>query len=307
MAAKPDRRTLVLLLAMFLLVAGCGAAATPAPAAAPRSAPQPTTAPAAAAQSAPQPTAAPAAAAPPVVRTQEVEKAVVVITTPTPSGRSDATPSETAITASPAPATTATPTSTLAPATTSTPTSAPSPSPIVVAVPIAPPSAFGVDRMLIERGECVNFTWNIQNVGEIYFYVVGQPWDQHAATGEETREVCPTRSTGYELRIVNFDDSVEIRRLDVTVSTQPSSSITMWLSAEPSQFPVGACVMLRWRVLGLSSGVSVMRDEWVLWGSATQAGWLRDCPAASGDVVYTVVATSAGQSYQAQRKVHVGP
>ncbi len=201
----------------------------------------------------------------------------------------------------------AVPTSTLALVPTAAPTPAPFSSPPVASISPAPLSAFGVDRITIERGECVYFTWNIQNIREVYFYLVGQPWEQHAATGQETREVCPARSSGYELRIVNLDNSVETRRLDVTVSTQPAPSISVWLSVEPSQAPVGACFTLSWRVAGLISGVSVMRDQSLLWVSAPQAGWLRDCPDAAGDVVYTVVATGMGQSFQAQRTVRVGP
>ncbi len=70
---------------------------------------------------------------------------------------------------------------------------------------------------------------------------------------------------------------------------------------------MGACFTLSWRVAGLISGVSVMRDQSLLWASAPPGGWLRDCPDAAGDVVYTVVATVMGQSFQAQRTVRVGP
>lgn len=68
----------------------------------------------------------------------------------------------------------------------------------------------------------------------------------------------------------------------------------------------GECVYFTWNIQNIREIYFYVAGQSLLWASAPPGGWLRDCPDAAGDVVYTVVATVMGQSFQAQRTVRVG-
>ena len=176
------------------------------------------------------------------------------------------------------------------------PTPAPSPAPTV------PAGSFTVDRTRIKPGECAAVAWNIHNIREVYFYAEGQTPEQHAATGEESRSLCPATTTTYELRLVHLDGSLEVRRVTITVDENTEAPIQIGLATVPeSQVRSGECVELSWEVKGTVDRVRILRDNFVLWEGAPQAGNLRDCPSGTGDVLYAVTAIGPRETVQTQR------
>jgi hypothetical protein len=176
------------------------------------------------------------------------------------------------------------------------PTPAPSP------VPTVPVGSFIADRTRIRPGECAVVAWNIRDIREIYFYVEGQTPEQHGATGEETRSLCPASTTTYELRVVHLDGSPEVRRVTITVDENPEAPIQVGLTTVPeNQVRSGECVELSWEVKGTVDRVRIQRDDFVLWENAPQSGNLRDCPSGAGDVRYAVMASGPRESVQTQR------
>jgi cystine transport system substrate-binding protein len=180
------------------------------------------------------------------------------------------------------------------------PTPAPSPAPTV------PVGSFTVDRTRIKPGECAAVAWNIHNIREVYFYAEGQTPEDHSATGEESRSLCPATTTTYELRLVHLDGSLEVRRATVTVDENTEAPIQIVLATAPeSQVRSGECVELSWVIKGTVDQVRILRDDFVLWEGAPQAGNLRDCPTGSGDLLYAVTAIGPRETVQTQRILKV--
>ncbi len=119
------------------------------------------------------------------------------------SAPSQATPTRTP-TRSPTPrptdtlTTTRTPTATL----TATPTLTPTP---------AAQISFRVDDDRINQGECTTLRWDVEFIREVYL-------DGQGVVGHSHRDVCPSTTTNYTLRIVHRDGSSEDRVLTVFVT-----------------------------------------------------------------------------------------
>jgi hypothetical protein len=77
--------------------------------------------------------------------------------------------------------------------------------------------AFSVDRMEINRGECVTFKWHVEGVKAVYFFPEGERWQDHGVVGAREKQVCPPETTTYRLRVIKADDSVEIHYITVHV------------------------------------------------------------------------------------------
>jgi hypothetical protein len=103
-------------------------------------------------------------------------------------------------------------------------------------------SVFWADRYNLAPGECTNLHWDVQNVISVYFN--GNP-----AEGKETRQVCPTQTTTYTLR-VNSSTGTQDRTVTLTVSadtTAPSVEFTV----DSPQVVKGQCTTLRWRAVNV--------------------------------------------------------
>jgi len=70
--------------------------------------------------------------------------------------------------------------------------------------------AFWAERAKIIRGECTNLHWDVENVKAIYLHGGG-------VTGHEVREVCPTATVTYTLRVVTEGDQEIIRYVTIEV------------------------------------------------------------------------------------------
>jgi uncharacterized protein YraI len=134
-------------------------------------------------------------------RTSNVENVAIAQAPPTPTS----IPTNTANppTFTPTPTTTATPT----PTTTSTPTATTAPTAI----------QFDVSSTAIQGGECVQITWNVTGVREVYFQGEG-------VGGSDSLTDCPRETKTYNLRVVRLDGSVYSEDIRVEVINPISSS-----------------------------------------------------------------------------------
>jgi hypothetical protein len=101
-------------------------------------------------------------------------------------------------------------------------------------------SVFWADRYNLASAECTNLHWDVQNVNSVYFN--GNP-----AEGKETRQVCPTQTTTYTLR-VNSNTGTLDRTVTLTVGANNAQS-PVDFTADATQVIKGQCTVLRWRVV----------------------------------------------------------
>ena len=105
-------------------------------------------------------------------------------------------------------------------------------------------SVFWADRYNLAAGECTNLHWDVQNVISVYFN--GNP-----AEGKETRQMCPTQTTTYTLR-VNSSSGTQDRTVTLTVGASGTLAAVEF-TADATQVNKGQCTVLRWRALDVSA------------------------------------------------------
>jgi len=105
-------------------------------------------------------------------------------------------------------------------------------------------SVFWADRYNLAAGECTNLHWDVQNVISVYFN--GNP-----AEGKETRQMCPSQTTTYTLR-VNSNSGTQDRTVTLTVGAN-NAQTAVEFTADTTQVNKGQCTMLRWRALDVSA------------------------------------------------------
>ena len=180
------------------------------------------------------------------------------------------------------------------------------PTPMPTQTP-SPSIQFTVDRTYIKQGECVVFSWNVQNVQAAYFYADGEPWQENGVPGQGSSTVCPATTTTYNLRVAFADGTVEVRsiRIDVEAAPVDAPRITRFSVIPENQINVGQCVDIGWDVQGDVSRVALSRDGTVLWDPAPVSGNIQDCPPGPGVASYTIDATGPGGTGRSQRSVNV--
>ncbi len=107
------------------------------------------------------------------------------------------------------------------------------PPPVPTATPTAMPTPaasinFWVDNPVINQGQCTTLRWNVQNIQAVWVYPQGADFNQWPATGEGSRQVCPSVTTTYEMRVQLTNGSVEFRQLTVTVNQVNPLANTSW-------------------------------------------------------------------------------
>lgn len=180
----------------------------------------------------------------------------------------------------------------------------PTPTPPPTAT-ISPSIDFRADRTAIRAGECVIFSWNVSNAGDVFFHAQGQQPDLNrvAAAGSQTE--CPPATTTYELRAVMGDGTTETRTIRIDVQPSPAAPFFESFSVTPSdQIAAGQCVDVRWRISGDVTTIRVSRNDTTLWNGAPLSGTSRDCPPA-GEAAYSIVATGPGGDSRALQNVTV--
>lgn len=123
------------------------------------------------------------------------------------------------------------------------------PEPTATETPVVTPTAtrpdwasiFWADKYTLTPGECTNLHWNVENIISVLFN--GQP-----ATGSEVREICPTQTTTYTLRVTSSAGTQD-RTVTIQISTTTEPAITF--TADEMQITAGACTTLRWSATGI--------------------------------------------------------
>ena len=107
---------------------------------------------------------------------------------------------------------------------------------------------FTVSRSQIQAGECATLYWRVDGVQAVYVYAEGEPWQEHGVVGEGQREVCPSQTTTYNLRVVHRDNTKEVRQIVVTVR---AASVIQHFGVNRSEIRAGECVTFSWHVEGV--------------------------------------------------------
>jgi len=131
--------------------------------------------------------------------TANIESVPVAQIPATPTGTPTSTP-----TATPIPPTD-TPTSTPLP-----PTATPTPTATATSTPSGAKITFDISPTVVQGGKCVDVSWSVENVKEVYYQGEGVP-------GLGDRQECPKETTLYRLRVIKQDDSEENREILVEV------------------------------------------------------------------------------------------
>jgi ABC-type amino acid transport substrate-binding protein/heat shock protein HslJ len=170
----------------------------------------------------------------------------------------------------------------------------------------APGISFTVNSTNIKAGECVTFRWSVSNVRAVYFYELGQPWQQHPVSSVGTSLECPPVTTTYELRVVKNNGSVEVRQITIYVQSVPGApSIDRFTVDPPIQIELGQTVNLSWQVSGNVDKVRLLRGDVVLWDNAPLSSTMADRPPQVGQVTYIIEASGPGGSNRSTQSITV--
>ena len=176
--------------------------------------------------------------------------------------------------------------------------------------PVPPPPPSGgnltVDRTTINQGECVTFSWNVQNVKAVYFYPQGQPYQQYGVAGQANKQECPPSTTIYTLRVQNADDSVQEQSIQINVNQSAGAPQIAGFSSSPEyEIVAGQCANFWWDVRGDVSRVALVRNGTALWDYAPVQGSKEDCPPGSGTAFYELQVWGPGGFVKAQRQLNI--
>jgi heat shock protein HslJ len=182
------------------------------------------------------------------------------------------------------------------------------PGPTVTPAPTntpVPGISFTVDRDHIKQGECVTFSWKVDNVKEVYFYAEGEDWRDNGVAGEGSQKECPPVTTTYYLRVVLRDNSVVRQSITIYVEPVTGAPTITRFTVDPKQITTGQCVTVRWTVEGSVDNVTLTANNNTLWDGAPTSGSYQDCPTAAGQVTYSLAATGPGGTSQASETIKV--
>ncbi len=120
--------------------------------------------------------------------------------------------------------------------------------PIVPPFPVNEPR-FRADTMLIGPGQCTVLRWNIDNVAAVF--LISNSSTQGVG-GNDARQVCPTVTTTYILRVQRRNGSVFDTPLTITVA--PATPIAQPnFRADAYTISPGQCTTLCWNVEGVNA------------------------------------------------------
>jgi hypothetical protein len=84
---------------------------------------------------------------------------------------------------------------------------------------------FNVSPTSIEGGECVNITWNVSGVREVYF-------EDQGVGGSANMTDCPKESKTYDFRVIRLDGSEYREEIRVEVNNPVSSAGSLEVEAD---------------------------------------------------------------------------
>jgi polar amino acid transport system substrate-binding protein len=182
---------------------------------------------------------------------------------------------------------------------------APTPIPAPTQTP-SPSISFTVDQTNITAGQCVTFSWNVQNVKAVYFYPQGEDMASYGVAGQGSSVQCPSQTTTYNLTVIYPNGASETRSITIYVTPAPVGAPYISLfTVTPNQIQSGGCVIISWEVSGSVTQINITRGSTSIWGSAPVRGQMQDCPPGAGSITYTLVATGPGGQSQGQGYVNV--
>jgi hypothetical protein len=83
---------------------------------------------------------------------------------------------------------------------------------VVPVVPSEPGSIrFWADAKSITSGDCTRLRWQVDNVREVYL-------DGEGVVGHDQRQVCPSVTTRYELKVVRLDTTETVHTVEIQVT-----------------------------------------------------------------------------------------
>jgi polar amino acid transport system substrate-binding protein len=181
----------------------------------------------------------------------------------------------------------------------------PNPTAMPTQTPV-PGISFTVDRTSITAGECVIFSWDVQNVQAVYFYAEGESWQDNGVAGQGSQKECPPHTMTYYLRVVMLDGSVQTRQISINVAASPNAPVIQHFTVDPdNQITLGQCVDIRWAVAGDVTSVRISSNDNSLWDGAPVQGQMQDCPTSVGNVAYGVEASGPGGTSEGHHTVYV--
>ena len=101
------------------------------------------------------------------------------------------------------------------------------------------------DSSFVTPGQCTSIRWDVDNVKAVYFVTNGQA---EGVGGHDTRNVCPTATTSYLLRVLDRANRTTDFAITITVETGLSNSAVITFWADPTNVARGQCTTLHWDV-----------------------------------------------------------
>jgi ABC-type amino acid transport substrate-binding protein/putative hemolysin len=141
----------------------------------------------------------------------------------------------------------------------------------------APGVSFWTDTDTLQAGQSTGIHWRVSGVKDIYYHEDGQP--EQGVTGSEDRQVRPSQSTSYYLRVVYNNNASETFERRITVQSSPANLpvITRFDSDPQGQVVQDNCLTLYWTVEGAVDRVALVRDNAALWDYAPISSSKTDC------------------------------
>ncbi len=168
----------------------------------------------------------------------------------------------------------------------------------------APQISFTASATNIEQGDCVTFTWRVENIQAVWFYPNGADYTKYPTTGSGNSVECPTQTTTYNLRVEKTDGTVDTRQITIYVQQPTDKPSVDRFTVTPTAITGGQCVEIKWSVSGDVTNVRIGRNEATLCNNAPLSGHTSDCPPV-GVATYYLEVSGPGGSNRVQQNVNV--
>ena len=124
----------------------------------------------------------------------------------------------------------------------------PDPNPPVATPAPQPPASqlnpnLRADSAYIASNQCTTLRWDIDNIRAVYLIDGG---NQQGVGGHDARNVCPSGTTTYTLRVVNNENTTFDFPITINVSGNADYSLNFWTDRD--RIDRGQCTTLRWDV-----------------------------------------------------------
>ncbi|MGQ9490876.1 MAG: hypothetical protein ACUVR4_11275 [Anaerolineae bacterium] len=141
---------------------------------------------------------------------------------------------------------------------------------------------FTADSYRVALGQCTVLRWRATGVRAVYL-------NNQGVAGEDSRQVCPSTTTDYTLRVESTNGTVVNRTLTIVVTAGPLVDMRFW--AEQYTLPANGCTVLHWDVRNVRE--VYLDDEGVAGTGDRQV-----CPTGSQFYALRVVTTDGLEAYQ---------